>query len=368
MSSAEKMKTLIAIISLILGLSFWNLACKKSETPLGVDAPHGLDIPSPTFTPVSGNLTVNVQDGGLAVNGVTVLAVEPQGTTLTAVTSSGSANFNYNYIQVSPGQSFLLEIPTQGNYWNSSAIFNPATGNVLTFSSNAPANPDSMTLTGQGPGSPSYPYTALPTNIPLTLVYNQPGNLSVPLIVSALGLPTGWGLSYPTSILGEGISSTPVSLTIPPQSYLQPALQFVGVDAGGATYVISNAVTIGRGYTITVQPTFSYSFDCSNGNTTGAFTYTVNPPVSILWQGTYTVYLANSLPRSGTTTGAMVSSSVSFTGTGSSSWQYNDNMICSYLESTAVTAISVSITSVLGTYNVLANKPGLSYSFPATNY
>ena len=366
MPSAEKIKTLAAIFFLILGMVFWNTACKKTETPFGIDAPHGVDIPSPTFTPISGNLTVNVQDSGTAVNGVTVWAIEPNGTTLTAVTSSGSTNFKYDYIQVSPGQTFLLEVPTQGNYWNSPVNFNPASGNVFTFASNAPANPDSLPLTGLGPGNPSYPYTALPTNIPLTLVYNQPGNLSVPLIVSALGLPAGWGLSYPTSILGEGVSMTPVSITIPPQSYLEPIIQFAGIDAGGATYVSSNPVTIDRGYTITVQPNFSYTCTCA-GIASGTFIYSVNPPVSVLWQGSYTVNLENNNEH-GTITYGTVSSAVSFTETGSSSWSYNSNMNCDYLASCMVTSIGVSLTSSIGTFNVSANKPGVSYSFPASNF
>ncbi len=366
MPSAEKIKTLAAIFFLILGMVFWNTACKKTETPFGIDAPHGVDIPSPTFTPISGNLTVNVQDSGVAVNGVTVWAIEPNGTTLTAVTSSGSTNFKYDYIQVSPGQTFLLEVPTQGNYWNSPVNFNPASGNVFTFASNAPANSDSLPLTGQGPGNPSYPYTALPTNIPLTLVYNQPGNLSVPLIVSALGLPAGWGLSYPTSILGEGVSMTPVSITIPPQSYLEPIIQFAGIDAGGATYVSSNPVTIDRGYTITVQPNFSYTCNCSNGVLTGTFNFVISPPVSILWQGSYTLNFKN-IDR-GDITYAEQSSPISFTGTGSSSWSYNSNMICTYVEACEITSIGVSINSSLGTYNVTASTPGVSYSFPASSY
>jgi hypothetical protein len=213
---------------------------------------------------------------------------------------------------------------------------------------------------------PSYPYTALPTNIPLTLVYNQPGNLSVPLIVSALGLPAGWGLSYPTSILGEGVTMTPVSITIPPQSYLEPIIQFAGIDAGGATYVSSNPVTIDRGYTITVQPNFSYNFNCTTGVVSGAFNYVISPLVSILWQGSYTLNFED-IDRGGTTT-AEQSAPISFTGTGSSSWSYNSNMICSYIANCKITSIGVSVNSSLGTYNVTASTPGVSYSFPASIY
>ena len=350
----EKIAWLVVFVCMTLGIVICGIGCKSTQSPLGVYAPHGLDVPSPTFTPVAGNLTVNVQDGGTAVNGVTVLAVEPQGTTLTAVTSSGSANFNYNYIQVSPGQTFLLEVPTQGNYWNSPVNFNPATGNVLTFASNAPANLDSMALTYQGPGNPSYPYTALPTNIPLTLVYNQPGNLSVPLIVSALGLPAGWGLAYPTSILGEGVCSTPVSLTVPPQSYLEPAIQFVGVDASGATYISSTPVTIGRNYVTTLQITFTDSYSLNTGDWSGTFNFTVTPAVNALWQGTYYVngYLAPG-------NNPAYSASVSFSGTGTYNWSV-------FMRD--LTSLAVTISSNIGVYNGLITDFKNVNSFPVSNY
>ena len=72
MSAMEKFALWVIAASLALGIFACGTGCKSTQSPFGIYAPHGLDVPSPTFTPLAGNLTVNVQDGGSAVNGVTV--------------------------------------------------------------------------------------------------------------------------------------------------------------------------------------------------------------------------------------------------------------------------------------------------------
>ncbi|MGH7739568.1 MAG: hypothetical protein ACREL1_05425, partial [bacterium] len=53
------------------GFVFLTTGCKKTNQPLGYDAPNGLDVPSPTPLPLSGAIVVNVSDTNSVVTNLT---------------------------------------------------------------------------------------------------------------------------------------------------------------------------------------------------------------------------------------------------------------------------------------------------------
>lgn len=193
--------------------------CKKTDSPFGVYAPNGLDVPSPTPTPVSGDVEVFVKDGAFYVQGVTVVLVDANGVTSSPVVtqpSFGYAPFNpsnlmngiWKAVIPTQGVSYVSGTNTINHYYYQSAQPFTVTG-PGSYSVYFNSQPGSI---GVSPVSVSYGF-AYPLDIPLTVTYNQNGNINVPVSVSCPALPASNMNTMPSSfILGEGVTVQPVTI------------------------------------------------------------------------------------------------------------------------------------------------------------
>jgi hypothetical protein len=194
--------------------------CKKTNSPFGVNAPNGVDVPTGTPTPVSGSIEVYVKDAGIAIQGVSVVVVDPTGNTLGPMTTQaapyGSASFNPpNLINgvwtaeiLTQSVSYFSSPLTINHYYYQSAqpftVAGPGTYSVLFY--NEPgtivASPTSITY-----GS------AYPEFLPVTYTYNNVGNINVPISVVCPAFPVNGINSIPSQfIFGEGVSVQAVTI------------------------------------------------------------------------------------------------------------------------------------------------------------
>lgn len=265
---------LIAVLALLWG---GQGGCKKSNSPFGVNAPQGLDVPTPTPTPISGAIEVFVQDNLVAMQGVTVFIINPSGVTFGPSLTQpavGMAPFNPSNVQPGVWTAFL---PTQGvsfveaqgsnvftfnyYYYNSTQTFNVSSSgqNSVTFSA------FDINTVSLAPVSCFYPTSS--AVIPITAVYNYFGNVNVPVSISSLtNLPNG-NYIIPTSfVLGEGVSFQPMTIVKPnclpgdvPVSISAYDFSGITVNTSPMTLIHNNAIPV----------TFSYWFDSSGASCNG---------------------------------------------------------------------------------------------------
>lgn len=208
-------------IILLSSTTFIYQGCKNTDHPLGVYGPNGLDIPSPTPTPITGSIDVYVNYQNTDQVGVTVQMVDPNGVTLSSgnpVTTQPYVNYApFNPPSLTVGQWKAI-IPQQGKFDASIQTFN-VTGPgqfAVTFD-------QGLQVLSVSPVSQTYP-TSAGNNFLFGLNYNQTGNLNVPVSVTYNILPNLWA-GIPLALVlsnGEtasvtftklGCNSVPVSVT-----------------------------------------------------------------------------------------------------------------------------------------------------------
>ncbi len=257
---------LIAVLALLWG---GQGGCKKSNSPFGVNAPQGLDVPTPTPTPISGAIEVFVQDNFVAMQGVTVFIINPSGVTfgpsLTQPTV-GMAPINPPNVQPgvwtaflpTQGVSFMVGLnnnlePYQRYYYNSTQTFNVSPSGQGSVSFLSTGN-NSVSLS---PVSQIYPY-AYPYDIPLTATYINNGNINVPVSVSCAGLPVGMNSSPTSFILGEGVTVQPINI-VKTACYSSDLPFSVNVVDFMNRSVSSSATTLYHDYSVPVSIYYYYN-------------------------------------------------------------------------------------------------------------
>ena len=233
---------------LFLGLnSSYYLGCKKTDSPFGVYAPNGLDVPSPTSTPATGAFNCYVYDNG-GKQGVTILLLDPSlSNPVTAETDQfGNAVFNPSPLVVGV---YTAEVLAQGRYGLSAlpiTVLNTSQGPVscvftaasqaLTIVSGAPAS----FLSGTG-------------TFDMGISYVQPGTLDVPITVTKSILPGGWNISPSTFVLSMSNPSTIVAVDKVGCAVLNQPITWIGTDFLGNAFGPSAATTLIRNFQVNVQ-------------------------------------------------------------------------------------------------------------------
>ncbi|HJT25732.1 MAG TPA: hypothetical protein VJ873_14245 [bacterium] len=245
-------KNLWVVVVLVFGMGIFSYTgCKKTDSPMGIYAPNGLDVPSPTFTPLAGTINVYVVDAetntGFATNvsGVTVRLTDPNSEPYTQVT--GNAPFDYaafNFLPIKTG-AWTAEVLTQAttvtSFYDSTQPFTvTGTGQAtVTFTAEA----GSLTVS---PVSIQYFYGS-GYSYPVTLTYIQSGNLSVPVSVCETNiLPPGFNAPQ-SVVLGEGVNSSVVTITQGICYDQSVIVSFTGFDFLG-NKIFTPTVSMSKGY------------------------------------------------------------------------------------------------------------------------
>ena len=220
-----KRKWIISTTVFFAFCSFYYLGCNKTDHPFGIDAPHGLDIPTNTPTPSTGAIEVYVFDSGYPIQSVDITLIDPLGnTTSTQKTQPGVGYSAFNPNNLIAG-TWTARCPSQ----SVSYVLNPNTSpsTILRYYGNS-----SLPITVSGSGQYAVSFTtggntvqiapvsqawnlSIPVNLPVTAVYLENGNLDVPVSVSMSGIPNIAGINAlnPTSfVFGQGVTTAPVTI------------------------------------------------------------------------------------------------------------------------------------------------------------
>ncbi len=249
-----------------------HVGCKKTDSPFGAYAPNGVDIPTPTPTPVSGSIEVFVNKDITPQIGVTVMLIDPLGNTLTT-SSPVTTQPNVFYAAFNPPNlingTWKACVPTQGRYYNSYQSFavNGGSSYTVTFT----AGNESLSASGF---SGTFPLVSLGTSYTVTLGYNQPNNLSVPVSVYPLSLPGAFVASPSTFVMGSGVSVLPVTFTKSACYPVNFPVTFSAADYLGVN-ILSNPTTLFRSFTVPLTVTASIGPD-NVGNTGWEIGYSLN--------------------------------------------------------------------------------------------
>ena len=188
----------------------WTGCKKKEDNPTSPSTNIPGNQATATPTQILGSFIVQVNDRTGGVGGVTVIAIPPdQSVTYTVKTQTGGFCYvSPPYIQ--PG-NWSFEVPTQ-KYFADSKMTAPVTAAFqgVTFSS-VGAGPASIYLTPTT--SPESFNSAAGGSFTYNLVYQQPGNLLVPVKPIFPILPNNWSASGPASV-GFLSTSDQVAITI----------------------------------------------------------------------------------------------------------------------------------------------------------
>ncbi len=273
------MRHLFFFIGLISIVVILQTSCKKTDSPFGVYAPHGLDVPSPTcspsptFTPVVGKINVYVGESSNSIAGVTVFLVDPSGNTIPSQVTQSSAPFNAAFQISNPiVGTWHAVVPSQKVYGSTSDYFydsvQPITItnstvlplNVL-FNDNVFSQAISVWLV-----SPQAIYPFGGTVLTYGVSYINSGNLNEPVsleINPATSIPANWQISFSNPILGTDSDSGGMTISIP-CSDVKPTFDVIGIKGNGATLTnSSSSLSISRNYTGSVQLSWSKSSDNS---------------------------------------------------------------------------------------------------------
>src|SRR6185369_1479768 len=186
-------------IFLLAGMMMLVFGCKKTDYPFGLYAPHGLDVPTPTPTPTSGSFNIYVIDAGVPTGGMTCFLVDPLGNSYNAVTQPVVGYAPFSISNVING-TWKAGVYTQGHYFLS--------GQPVTVSNNAGQN---INFTAQSQTLQITPTTLenYPTgggSVGYKLIYNQVGNLSVPVSLGFVtvggNFPGSWSDAFTPNVLG----------------------------------------------------------------------------------------------------------------------------------------------------------------------
>jgi hypothetical protein len=273
MKSPRMVETTVFGLVILALLWVGHIGCKKTESPFGAYAPNGVDVPTPTPTPVSGSIEVYVNDNATPKMGVTVLLIDPLGNTLNTA-SPITTQPNVYYAAFNPPNlingTWKACVPTQGKYFNSYQGFTVNGGSSYTVTFTA-AN-ESLSASGF---SSTFPLVSLGTSYTVTLGYNQPNNLSVPVSVYPLSLPGAFVASPSTFVMGSGVSVLPVTFTKSACYPVDLPVTFLEVDFLDNVLTPSNPSTLLRSFSVPLTVTASIGND-TVGNDGWEIGYSLN--------------------------------------------------------------------------------------------
>jgi len=287
-------KFLIVFALLLLPIASILISCKKG----GPAQPYDVKLQG-----TSGNLDVVVTRQGSIQIGVTVLIVDNKSVTYTSVTANtGIANFTFDYakyfVEQTVAPSFNIIIPEQEHYAYSSVPFTPVNGpNTFTYS-----NDPTLTTIGTSSSPQSYTYNATNT-LWFVNIYDKGGSGNIPISQVIQNLPSGWGLNYGDQVLGNGVTQTGVTFTIPQYEYRQAPISFWGLYADNPVttlhpYVSSQLFSITRGFPVSLQVSTVANVQRSLSMGGGPFVYVYSCGVSFVttngsqipWTVSYSAY------------------------------------------------------------------------------
>ncbi len=230
----------------------WTGCKKKEDNPTSPSSSIPGNQATPTPTPILGSFILQVNDYNGGVGGVTVIAIPPdQSVTYTVKTQTGGFCYvSPPYIQ--PG-NWAFEVPTQ-KYFADSKMTAPITAAYqgVTFSS---AGTNSIFLTPT-----TYPESfnsAAGGSFTYNLVYQQAGNLLVPIKPVFPTLANNWSATGPASV-GFLTFSDQVAITITSSVCVDQSANFAvtGVDFEPTPHVPFGATsapqTVSKNFTSTV--------------------------------------------------------------------------------------------------------------------
>lgn len=209
-------------------LDFWG--CNKTDHPFGVNAPFGLDVPTLTPTPSTGAFNCYVYDGipnggGSPKQGVTIVLLDPAGNTVAAnyTDQFGNALFNPNPLYTGV---YNAVVQKQGRYGLSSlpitiASLSPGPVSVLFWDAS-----QALSIVGGVPVS----FTTGNGSFPITLLYDQPGTLDVPITVTNLPISSAFNLTPATLVMNKAVSTAPVTINKVACAVLNQPVTLVGSD------------------------------------------------------------------------------------------------------------------------------------------
>lgn len=256
------------IIFLFFGfVSFFYVGCNKTDYPFGIYATHGLDVPSPTFTPATGTFNCYVYDGS-PKQGVTIELVDPAGNTIGANTTDEYGNASFSPSPLYLG-SYEAVLPAQGRYGFSSLPITVVSTSQGPVSAQFWAGNQALTIASGAPAS----FSSGTGQSIFTLNYFEPGTLNVPVTVTANSLSSPFTSSPATFVLDMAVTSQAVTVAKVSCAALNQPVTWYGTDFKGLSF-LSAPTTLFRNFPISVQLSVSRTCTSCGSNNTNTCTDT----------------------------------------------------------------------------------------------
>jgi hypothetical protein len=251
-----KSKTIFALTALTTfvltaGITYLTAGCKKTDSPLGVYAPKGADVPTATPTPVSGSFNIFVYDQGAPASGVTVFLEDPNGIFQAPATTQASLGYAIFNPQNIINGVWTAGVSAQGIFGYSTLPITVTNNTGGNYSFTAPTQ--SVSVWSISPLD-TYSYNSGEL-LSYGVSYVQPGNLNEPVSISLNvinTIPSDWGVTFYPSVFGtgNGINSGTVTFTIPIASCTNQQPQFsVEATKFNGNSIYSSPLTIQKNFT-----------------------------------------------------------------------------------------------------------------------
>lgn len=264
----EKTFRLLLMVGIVIAINpvFWNIGCNKTDSPFGVYAPNGLDVPSPT--PNIGTFYVSVQDLDKKVpfSNVIVLATQPDGAATYPATTGidGRAAFS-----PSPVQSgiWTFTIPQQNGF----PFITSKMTQALTMANQTVNFSAGKAVISLMPTSLTAYYSNSGGIFTYNLTYQQPNPLCIPVSLTFSTLPINWNVSYGPTTLGK-MPIDQVSVTITTLGCVDesPIMDITAIDETAPTGFarsISSPITITKAFSSKVEAVYNFSYSVNTVHT-----------------------------------------------------------------------------------------------------
>ncbi len=234
--------TVLIIFTVILSVV---VGCKGTSEPLGHQGAFDVPTATATVTSTPGPVTIScaVNYPNTSTSGIGWVLLDPNGNTVGAsTTNSASLIFNPNFYG-----TYTMAVTTQGIYGYSTT---PVTINGSgSYSGTFTASSFSIST---NPTSYSY-QSNLAYQTPITVTYNQSGNLSIPVSVYMTSLPSAFSLSNSYFIFNKNGDSASLTITKNSCYTSNTNMQFIANRLDNVRINSTNLLSINRGYSIPVS-------------------------------------------------------------------------------------------------------------------
>ena len=245
----------LSVFAFVVATAYLAAGCKKTNSPLGVYAPLGADVPTPSPTPVQGNFDIYVLDNTIPVSGVTVFLVDPFGNTETPeITQNVVGYAAFNVPNISNGV-WTAGVSQQGIFGFSEMPITVTDNSAGNYYFSAPYQ--SVSVWNISPLE-NYNYQ-VGEQLAYGVSYVQPGNLNEPVSMSnnVIGVfPAAWGVTFYPQVLGtgNGVNSGTVTVTVPVGNCTdeQPIFSFEATKLNNVQF-FSSPLTITKNFISTMK-------------------------------------------------------------------------------------------------------------------